>query len=153
MEEERFIGGWTRSKLAARTPQERYAIWKRARLLKTADGNQLAHEIERLGLPYADPGMLEEGDPVRETMTRIMASKEARSAAVEATLDGLPAIAGPDVLFHEALGAEYRHNDAAISTAHAMVAELMSGLGYVEAGRKDLPSRYVARSGVFWKKG
>jgi hypothetical protein len=152
MEEERFIGGWTRSKLAARSPQERYAIWKRARLLKTADGNQLAREIERLGLPYADPGLLEEGDPVRETMTRIMASKEARSAAVEATLDGLPAVAGPDALFHEALGASYRHSDVAIATAHAMTAEMMTGLGYVEAGRKDLPSRYVARSGVFWKK-
>ncbi len=153
MEEERFIGGWTRSKLAARSPQERYAIWKRARLLKTADGNQLAREIERLGLPYADPGLLEEGDPVRETMTRIMASTEARSAAVEATLDGLPAVAGPDALFHEALGASYRHSDVAIATAHAMTAELMTSLGYVEAGRKDLPSRYVARSGVFWKKG
>jgi hypothetical protein len=26
MAEERFIGGWTRSSLAARTPEERYAI-------------------------------------------------------------------------------------------------------------------------------
>ena len=153
MEEERFIGGWTRSKLAARTPEERYAIWKRARTLKTADGNQLAREIERLGLPYADPGLLADDDPVRVEMQAIMASPEARSACIEATLDGLPAVAGADALFHEALGGRYRHSDVAIATAHALTADLMSGLGYVEAGEKALPSRYVARTGVFWKRG
>ncbi|HLI67473.1 MAG TPA: hypothetical protein VKU90_14015 [Caulobacteraceae bacterium] len=152
MEEERFIGGWTRSKLAARSPQERYAIWKRARSLKTADGNQLAREIERLGLPYDDPGRLPEGDPVLATMREIAASREARSACIEATLDGLPAVAGVDVLFHQALGLDYRRNDAALATAHALTAELMSGLGYVEAGRKELPNRYVLREGAFWKK-
>jgi hypothetical protein len=153
MEEERFIGGWTRSKLAARTAEERYAIWKRARTLKTADGNQLAREIERLGLPYADPGLLADDDPIRATMQTIMASKEARSACIEATLDGLPAVAGPDMLFHEALGVSYRHNDAAIATAHALTAALMGELGYVEAGEKALPNRYVVRSGVFWRRG
>ena len=153
MDEERFIGGWTRSKLAARTPKERYAIWKRAKNLRTADGNQLAREIERLGLPYTDPGQLIEDDPLRAKMVEIMATREARSACVEATLDGLPAVAGADALFHDALGSAYRHNDAAMATAHALTAELMTGLGYVEAGRKDLPSRYVLRSGVFWKKG
>ena len=153
MDEERFIGGWTRAKLAARTPKERYAIWKRARNLRTADGNQLAREIERLGLPYADPGQLPEDDPIRKTMVEIMAGKEARSACIEATLDGLPAVAGADALFHETLGSAYRHSDAAMATAHALTAELMTGLGYAEAGRKDLPSRYVLREGVFWKKG
>ena len=153
MEEERFIGGWTRSKLAARTAQERYAIWKRARTLKTADGNQLAREIERLGLPYAEPGLLAQDDPLREAMANMMATKEARSACVEATLDGLPAIAGVDPMLHEALGPTYRQSDEAIATAGALVAELMGSLGYVEAGSKDLPNRYVARRGVFWKRG
>ncbi len=152
MEEERFIGGWTRSKLAARSPEERYAIWKRARGLRTADGNQLAREIELLGLP-AEPGVLAEDEPMRARMAEIIASPEARSACIEATLDGLPAIAGVDPLLHEALGAAYRKSDEAIVTAASLVAELMRGLGYVEAGRKTLPGRYVARSGVFWKRG
>ena len=90
MEEERFIGGWTRSKLTERTPAERYAIWKRAKGLRTADGNQLAREIERLGLPYAEPGELNAADPMREVMVEIVNSPEARSAVIEATLDGLP---------------------------------------------------------------
>lgn len=151
MEEERFIGGWTRAKLAARTPQERYLIWKRARLLRNADGNQLAREIERLGLPYAEPALLPPDDPLRAQMAALIASSEARSACIEATLDGLPAIAGVDSLLHEALGPAYRRNDEAIATAAALVADLMRALGYVEAGEKDLPTRYVARSGLFWK--
>ena len=120
MTEERFIGGWTRTSLAARTAQERYAIWKRARTLKTADGNQLAREIERLGLPYAEPGQLAEDDPLRAAIADLVASPEARSACIEATLDGLPAIAGVDPMLHEALGPTYRQSDEAISTAGAL---------------------------------
>ena len=153
MTEERFIGGWTRSSLAARTAEERYAIWKRARQLRTADGNQLAREIERLGLPYAEPGLLSEDDPLRISIRDIIATPEARSACIEATLDGLPAIAGVDPLLHEALGPTYRRSDEAIATAGALVAELMRSNGYVEAGSKELPNRYVARRGVFWKRG
>jgi hypothetical protein len=152
MDEERFIGGWTRSKLAARSPEERYAIWKRARLLHTADGNQLAREIERLGLPYAEPGQLPDADPMRGQIKDIITSPEGRSACIEATLDGLPAIAGVDTMLHDVLGGLYRRSDEAIATATAIVAELMTANGYVEAGKKDLPSRYVARNGVFWKR-
>ena len=152
MDEERFIGGWTRSKLAARSPEERYAIWKRARLLRTADGNQLAREIERLGLPYAEPGQLPEADPLYGQIREMIRSPEGRSACIEATLDGLPAIAGIDPMLHDVLGGLYRRSDEAIATATALVAELMSANGYVEAGKKDLPSRYVARTGAFWKR-
>lgn len=152
MEEERFIGGWTRSKLAARTPEERYAIWKRARLLRTADGNQLAREIERLGLPYAEPGQLPDADPMRSAMEAIITSPEGRSACIEATLDGLPAIAGVDPLLHDAFGADYRRSDEAIATAQALVEALMETNGYAPGERKDLPGRYVARSGMFFRR-
>ena len=151
MEEERFIGGWTRSKLASRSPEERYAIWKRARSLRTADGNQLAREIERLGLP-TEPASLAADDPMRAQMAEIIASPEGRSACIEATLDGLPAIAGVDPLLHDAFGAQYRRSEEAVATAAELVAQLMDQNGYAEAGRKDLPNRYVARSGVFWKR-
>jgi hypothetical protein len=152
MSEERFIGGWTRSSLAARTAQERYAIWKRARSLRTADGNQLAREIERLGLPYAEPGQLDGADPLRAQIQALIATPEGRSSCIEATLDGLPALAGVDPLLHDMLGPAYRRSDEAIATAGALVGELMISLGYVEAGVKTLPNRYVARRGVFWKR-
>jgi len=152
MTEERFIGGWTRSSLAARTPAERHAIWKRARMLRTADGNQLAREIERLGLPYEEPERLAEDDPMRAQMAEIILSPAGRSACVEATLDGLPAIAGVDPLLHDAFGRDYRQSDEAVATAQTLVAQVMDELGYEPAGSKRLPSRYIARTGVFWKR-
>jgi hypothetical protein len=153
MKEEVFIGGWTRGKLRERSQNERYEVWKRAKGLHSAEGNHLARAIELLGLPYAEPEPLVANDPLAARMAELMASPEARSAALEATLDGLPALAGIDTLLHEALGEAYRRNPAAAPTAEAMTAALMTGLGYVEAGRKPLPARCVARSGVFWKRG
>ena len=52
--EEVFIGGVTRSWLRARSQNERYAVWKRAKSLHSAEGNHLARAIELLGLPYAE---------------------------------------------------------------------------------------------------
>jgi hypothetical protein len=153
MKEEIFIGGWTKSRLRERSQTERHAVWKRARALHSAEGNHLARAIELLGLPYAEPEPLAEADPLKERMQAIFASSAARSAAIESTLDGLPALAGIDTLLHEEIGEEYRRNPAAVPTAEALTAELMTGLGYVEAGRKDLPQRCVARTGTFWKRG
>ncbi len=153
MNEEVFIGGWTRSRLRERSQTERHAVWKRARSLHSAEGNHLARAIEMLGLPYAEPEPLDEADPMLERIRAVFATPAARSAAIEATLDGLPAMAGIDTLLHDQLGEDYRRNPAAVPTAQALVAELMSGLGYVEAGRKDLPKRCVARSGLYWKRG
>jgi hypothetical protein len=152
-DEEVFIGGVTRSWLRARSQTERYAVWKRARGLHSAEGNHLARAIELLGLPYAEPEPLLEGDPLLARMREIIAEPRARAAAIEATLDGLPALAGIDVLMHEEIGEDYRRNEAAVPTAQALTAALMDALGYVEAGTKDLPARCVARSGVFWKRG
>ena len=153
MKEEIFIGGWTRARLRERSQNERYAVWKRARALHSAEGNHLARAIELLGLPYAEPEPLADQDPLLARMREIMASPAARAAAIEATLAGLPAMAGIATLLHEQLGEDYRLNPAAVPTAQTLTGELMGALGYVEAGRKDLPMRHVARSGVFWKRG
>lgn len=152
MREEIFIGGWTRTKLRERTQNELHAVWKRAKALHSAEGNHLARAIELLGMPYAEPEALAADDPLMLRLREVVTSPEARSAAIENTLDGLPAMAGIDGLLHEALGEEYRLNAAAAPTAQALVAELMTGLGYVAAGDKDLPARCVARKGVFWKR-
>lgn len=152
-EDEVFIGGVTRAWLRARSQNERFAVWKRAKALHSAEGNHLARAIELLGLPYAEPEPLADDDPLLARMREIMAEPRARAAAVEATLDGLPAMAGVDVLMHEELGEPYRRNEAAVPTAQKLTAELMAGLGYVEAGVKDLPARCIARTGVYWKRG
>jgi hypothetical protein len=152
-DDEVFIGGVTRTWLRERSQNERYAVWKRAKGLHSAEGNHLARAIELLGLPYAEPEPLADEDPMLARMRELMADPRARAAAVEATLDGLPAMAGIDVLLHEELGEAYRRNEAAAPTAQKLTAELMTGLGYAEAGVKDLPARCVARSGVYWKRG
>jgi len=151
-DEEVFIGGVTRSWLRARSQNERYAVWKRAKGLHSAEGNHLARAIELLGLPYAEPEPLADGDPLLIRMRELIDSPEARAAAVESTLDGLPAMAGIDVLMHETFGEEYRRNEAAVPTAQQLTAELMARLGYVDAGSKPLPARCVARTGVYWKR-
>ncbi len=148
-----FIGGVTRAWLRERSQNERYAVWKRAKALHSAAGNHLARAIELLGLPYAEPEPLADDDPLMIRMRELVAAPEARAAALEATLDGLPAMAGIDVLLHEAIGEDYRRNEAAAPAAQLLTAELMTRLGYVEAGRKELPKRCVARTGVFWKRG
>ena len=153
MNEETFIGGWTRTSLRQRSQNERYAVWKRARALHSAEGNHLARAIELLGLPYAEPEPLAEDDPLMARIREVFASLAARSAAIEATLDGLPAMAGLDSLLHDELGEEYRLNPSAVPTAQALTAALMGGLGYVEAGVKELPKRCVARTGAYWKRG
>lgn len=153
MNEERFIGGWTRTKLRERSQNERHAVWKRARSLHSAEGNHLARAIELLGLPYAEPEPLGGDDPLMARLREIVGSPAARSAAIESTLDGLPAMAGIDGLLHDGIGEEYRLNAAAAPTAQLLVAELMTGLGYVAAGEKDLPARCVARKGTYWKRG
>jgi hypothetical protein len=152
-EHEIFIGGWTRERLRERSQTERHQVWKRARALHSAEGNHLARAIERLGLPYEEPEPLGDEDPLITRMKAVFGSAAARAAVIEATLDGLPAMAGVDTLLHDRLGEDYRLNPAAVPSAQAMVAELMTGMGYVAAGRKDLPKRCVARSGVFWKRG
>jgi len=104
MKDEVFIGGWTREKLRARGQSERHAVWRRARALHSAEGNHLARAIERLGLPYSEPAPLAADTGLMIAMREVMASPAARSAALEATLDGLPAMAGIDPLLHDRLG-------------------------------------------------
>ncbi len=151
MTEEIFIGGWTRSKLRQRSQSELYAVWKRAKALHSAEGNHLARAIERLGLPYAEPEPRAADDALLAAMREIMATSDARAAAIRSTLDGLPAMAGIDSLLHDRFGEVYRLNAAAVASAQLLVAELMGRLGYIPAGHKPLGGRHVARSGVFWK--
>lgn len=153
MRDEIYIGGWTLPRLREKTQTERHEVWKRARALHSAEGNHLARAIERLGLPYAEPERLDDEHPLLDRLRGIVASPEARSAAIEATLDGLPAMAGVDVLLHETLGEDYRLKAAAVPTAQKLVAELMLSMGWERSGKKTLPQRCVAREGVFWKKG
>jgi hypothetical protein len=151
-DKEVFIGGWTLPRLRDKSQTERHQVWKRARALHSAEGNHLARAIERLGLPYREPEPLAVGSEDYVRMRETIFSKEGRAAAKEATLDGLPAIAGVEDLMHDAFGEAYRRDEAYVITAQGLIGELMTELGYADAGRKVLPARCIAREGVFWKR-
>ena len=153
MKDEIYIGGWTLPRLREKSQTERHEVWKRARALHSAEGNHLARAIERLGLPYAEPEALDGEHPLLDRLREIVFSPEGRSAAIEATLDGLPAMAGVDGLLHEKLGEDYRLIPAAVPTAQELVTELMLSMGWERSGKKTLPQRCIAREGVFWKRG
>ena len=151
-DKEIFIGGWTLPRLREKSQTERYHVWKRARGLHSAEGNHLARAIERLGLPYDEPEALATGSATYQKMRDVIFSKEGRTAAREATIDGLPAIAGVEDLMHDTFAEAYRRDEAYVVTAQHLIGELMAELGYVEAGRKSLPARCIAREGVFWRR-
>ncbi len=151
-EKEVYIGGWTLPRLREKSQTERHHVWKRARALHSAEGNHLARAIERLGLPYREPEPLAQDAPDRLKMRETIFSKEGRQAAREATIDGLPAIAGIEDLMFDAFGDAYRRDEAYVITAQSLIGELMTELGYADAGMKPLPARCVAREGVFWRR-
>jgi hypothetical protein len=151
-DKEVYIGGWTLPRLREKSQTERHQVWKRARALHSAEGNHLARAIERLGLPYREPEPLAEDSGDKALMRAAIFSKEGRQALREATIDGLPAIAGIEDMMFDAFGDAYRRDEAYVITAQALVAEVMAELGYVEAGVKSLPARCVAREGLFWRR-
>ena len=87
-------------------------------------------------------------------MHEIVFSKEGRAAAVSATEEGLPALAGVDPLIARALTVDYGKHNMTTATAGEIVAHLMRHLGYREAGRSGkMPAGCVAQSGMLWTTG
>jgi len=152
MEHEKLAGGWTRAKLSTLTSTERHNIWKNCRTKGTSEAMALAAVIENLGLPYSDPAALKHTDPITIKMHEIINSPAGRSACIQATEQGLPAIAGVDGMLNAALGIDYRGGNMATHTAGGLVGELMRSLGYVHAGQKALPAGSVAKTGAMWKR-
>jgi len=150
MDEELLAGGWTKTKLTAKTAEERHAVWKNARTKGTPEALALVRVIEELGLPYSDPAALKMDDPVTIKMHEIINSPAGRAACIKATSEGLPAIAGVDSMLNATLGVEYRGGNMATHTAGALVGEMMRSQGYLHGGQRPLPEGSVAKIGAFW---
>lgn len=145
-----LAGGWTRTKLAARNPEERHGIWKNARDKGTPDAMQLAAVIESLGMITPGTGGLKMDDPLTLRMFDIINSAEGRAACIKANEEGWPAIAGIDPMLRATLGAQYSGENRATVTAGVLVGELMRMLGYQHAGDRSLPEGSVAKTGAHW---
>jgi hypothetical protein len=135
------------AKLRGMTVHDRHRLWINARKLDTDEARRLVQMIEVLGLPYSDPGSLKFDDPIFMKMEEIVFSSDGKAAGIEATKNGLPALAGIDPLLSAKLGVDYgSHNDGTINAGY-LVAQMMRMQGYKLSGRKGkLPPTCVAKT-------
>lgn len=135
------------AKLRSMTVHDRHRLWINARKVDTEEAREMVRMIEGLGLPYSEPGSLKSDDPISIKMNEIIFSSEGKAAAIEATKNGLPALAGIDPLLSKALGVDYgSHNDGTIGAGY-LVAQMMRMQGYKLSGRKGkLPPTCVAKT-------
>jgi hypothetical protein len=135
------------SKLRGMTVHERHQIWINARRIDSAEARELIRMIEGLGLPYSEEGSLKYDDPIILKMYEIIHSAQGKTAAIEATKEGRPALEGIDPLLSAALGVDYgSHNDGTINAGY-LVAQMMRSQGYQLSGRKGkLPPTCIAKT-------
>lgn len=142
---------WTPEELAAMSVHDRANLYRNAsRLAHTPDGAALKKLLEEAGLPFSDDACLTMDDPITIRMHEVINSPEGRAAAVAATKDGLPAMAGIDPMLQVALGVDYGAHNMGTATAGGLVGELMTSLGYKKASSKALPPHCVAKTAATW---
>jgi hypothetical protein len=142
---------WTLDDLEAMSLHDRHTLFKNAvRLSHTPEGASLVALIREAGLPFSEDKMPTADDPLVLAMHERVNSPAARSGAVEATKQGLPALAGVEPLIVEALGADYGPHNWGTVIAGSMVGELMQSLGYRKVGRKDMPPGSIAKTAATW---
>jgi hypothetical protein len=143
---------WDLSKLKAKTQHERHRLWLNAKnkAAKSDEAKVLVELIESSGLDYGADKVksVSLDDAIGKKMHRLIFSAEGRAAALQATENGLPALAGVGPLLKHALATDYgRHNEATIQAGY-LVTNLMQQLGFVEIGKGALPPNCIARTGA-----
>jgi hypothetical protein len=130
---------WDVEALAKLSDLQRHQLWLNAKRLGREN---VVSMIEASGLPYTDPSGLKLDSPLGRGMFKIVNSAKAKAAAIEATQNGLPALAGVDPLLKSQLGIEYTESYEATIQAGYLVAKMMRNAGYEHAGTQ---SSHVSR--------
>lgn len=144
---------WTLGKIRAMSTHDRATLYKRAgERAHTPEGAALKQLIEEAGLPYSDIKALTNDDPVTIAMWQVINSDEGKRLAVEATEQGLPALAHIDPLLQAKLGVDYGSHNMATNRAGILVGDLMISLGYRLIGTKPMPTGSVAKTAAVWSK-
>ncbi len=146
-----LAGGWTLERLRARTPEERHTIWRNAMAAATPQALALARFIETAGLAFAPTGGIGMSDPRVLEMRAVIESPEGRRTCVAAVQDGLPALAGVEPMIVARMGERYGAFSQMTLTAGAIVAEVMTALGYRKVQPRRMPAGSVARTAAFWE--
>jgi hypothetical protein len=145
-----IVKKFTLEELKLLGPERRAVLYENAKKHLHEGGQEVIDLIEASGLPLRAGGM-RMSDPVYIRMEEIAWSPEGRAAALKATKDGLPALAGVEPLIREALGDRYNPHDMGTMNAGYIVGEVMRHLGYVDAGQSKMPEGSVAKTAMIWK--
>lgn len=139
----------TLDSIKAMTPEKRAILYENARKRRSAGGQEIMDLIDSSGLPLSTGGM-RITDPVYIRIGEIVWSEEGRQAAIRATKEGLPALAGIEPLIVADLGNRYHPHDLGTASAGSIVGELMRHLGYVKGKEANMPKGSVAKTAALW---
>jgi hypothetical protein len=102
---------WTVEKLRALSLKQRDNLFENARAQDTDEARAIIEILVENDLLVRAGGGLTREHPIIQRMEEVIRSTNARHAAVKASDDGLPALAGIDAMLAEALGADYGDYD------------------------------------------
>ena len=149
---EKLPGKLTVEKLESMTAKEREQLWINARATSSPEADYLVTVIESLGLPYSEDGGMRFDSPIAQKMNDIITSPDGKRKCLQASEDGLPALAGVDGELNSTLGVDYRGGNRTTQMAGYLVGTLMISLGYKIAGKRKMPEGSVAKTAAFWVK-
>lgn len=132
------------------TPEQRGNLYQNATKRREHGGQAIIDLMDKAGLSLSSGGMRSD-DPAYLRMEEIIWSTEGRKAAIGATENGLPALAGVDPLISADLGERYNPHDGGTVNAGYILAGLMRHLGYLEDGTGNCPDGCVAKTALKWR--
>lgn len=142
---------WTVEKLRALSLKQRDNLFDNARAQDTDEARAIIDMLVENDLLARAGGGLTREHPIIQRMEEVIRSSIARHAAINASDNGLPALAGIDAMLAEALGANYGEHDTT-SWAGTLTAEVMEEAGYVQTRKKAMPLDCVAKTAAFFQK-
>jgi hypothetical protein len=154
VEEFKLPGNITFEALKKKTPKERFKIAENTKYSKlfSVDEKQKYLEIIHVSGPVDGRTAGSADDPFHLEMEEIINSTVGRKACVDATAQGMPALAGVEPMIIAHFGDEYAQTHLSTMTAGSLVGQLMRELGYDIVGRKPMPADAVAKTAAVWGK-
>lgn len=154
MTEQKIAGKWTREKLAALSPRDRYKLRESTSKTKLIDAVTRAFFVQAIDEsgPIFDSSAITADDPVTLAMEEIIDSKDGRAACLQATEDGQPALAGVEHMIVREVGTLYGQKYMATQWAGYIVGTLMKSLDYEQIGQKAMPAGSVAKTAAVWAR-
>lgn len=132
--------------LEGMTPEDRARVLENALRLRDQATIDL---IRSSGLPLRrEGGGMSKDDPIYLEMEQIIWSREAKDAAIAATIDGQPAMAGVDPILQRRMGLRYTPKHQGTMTAGSLVADMMRFEGYENDAEAPLPEGCIARTAM-----